>query len=539
MKRYSLSLVTKFTCLLFAVLPLIGAKKQQDPFVHPFANPAHNPELPQVLIIGDSISIAYTPAVRTLLKGDAQVHRPTTNCKWSAFGDQEIDKWLGSKKWDIIHFNFGLWDWYGWKQKEKATPKSYAQNLQRIVKKLRMTGARLIFGSTTPPCLKKEKSSKVLVSIETAQSFNRLAKEVMEKNGVTFNDLFATIGDNRSSYQRADNDVHYTKEGTNVLANAVALAIRDALPKDKESLTKKSVLFIAGNTKHRHGFHEYKAGSILLADALNASDMPFEAKVHWYGWPEDESIFDGVDACIIYADGGGEFGEKYAFLQQKVKGGMGIMFMHYGVHPTKEVGEKYYNQWIGGFYDDEFSVNPSWIAEMTPKAGHPVSRGLSKPIRAYDEFYYNLNLDKSCNHCYPLATATPTKQNVIRYGSSKFWNRQAEELLGTPQALLWCRDPQTGARGAGFVGGHYHRNWAIDDYRTLILNTIAWVARVEVPKGGVPSDPISLKKLNENLNRPDNPEIVELPTSDLLEQEPAKLPLLGPNGRMAPRKKKK
>ena len=145
MKRYSLSLVTKFTCLLFAVLPLVGAKKQQDPFVHPFANPAHNPELPQVLIIGDSISIAYTPAVRTLLRGDAQVHRPTTNCKWSAFGDQEIEKWLGSKKWDVIHFNFGLWDWYGWNQKEKATPKSYAQNLQRIVKKLRKTGARLIF----------------------------------------------------------------------------------------------------------------------------------------------------------------------------------------------------------------------------------------------------------------------------------------------------------------------------------------------------------------------------------------------------------
>ncbi|MBT3540245.1 MAG: SGNH/GDSL hydrolase family protein [Opitutae bacterium] len=539
MKRYNLSLVAKFACLFFAILPLVGAKKQQDPFVHPFANPAHNPELPQVLIIGDSISIAYTPAVRTLLKGDAQVHRPPTNCKWSAFGDQEIDKWLGSKKWDVIHFNFGLWDWYGWGQKQKATPKSYAQNLQRIVKKLRKTGARLIFGSTTPPCFKKEKSSKVLVSIETAQSFNQLAKEVMEKNGVTLNDLFATIGDNRSSYQRAGNDVHYTKDGTTVLATAVALAIRDALPKDKQNLAKKSVLFIAGNTKHRHGFHEYKAGSILLADALNASGLPIEAKVHWYGWPKDESIFDGVDACIIYADGGGEFGEKYAFLQQKVNGGMGIMFMHYGVHPTKEVGEKYYNQWIGGFYDDEFSVNPSWIAEMTPKAGHPVSRGLSKPIRAYDEFYYNLNLDKSCNHCYPLATAIPTKQNVIRYGSSKFWNRQAEELLGTPQALLWCKDPKEGARGAGFVGGHYHRNWAIDDYRTLILNTIAWVAQVKVPPGGVPSDSISLKKLNENLNRPDNPEIVVLPTSDLLEQEPATLPLLRPDGRMAPRKKKR
>ena len=71
------------------------------------------------------------------------------------------------------------------------------------------------------------------------------------------------------------------------------------------------------------------------------------------------------------------------------------------------------------------------------------------------------------------------------------------------------------------MGGHYHRNWAIDDYRTLILNTIAWVTRIEVPANGVPSQPITLEKLNINLNRPDNPEIVELPTEDLLAQEPA------------------
>ena len=68
---------------------------------------------------------------------------------------------------------------------------------------------------------------------------------------------------------------------------------------------RKSILFIAGDTKHRHGFHEYKAGSILLANALNKSGLPVNAKVHWYGWPEDESIFNDVDACIIYADGGG------------------------------------------------------------------------------------------------------------------------------------------------------------------------------------------------------------------------------------------
>jgi hypothetical protein len=212
------------------------------------------------------------------------------------------------------------------------------------------------------------------------------------------------------------------------------------------------------------------------------------------------------------------------------------MFMHFGVHPTKEVAETYYHKWIGGFFDDDFSVNPSWVAEIQPRDNHPVGRGVGK-LTAYDEFYWNLNFPdiEECKHCYPLATATPTEQNMIRYGSSKFWNKKAADKLGTPQALLWCSDPEKGSRGAGFVGGHYHRNWAIDNYRKLILNTIAWVARVEVPLNGVPSDKVTKAMLNKNLNRPDYPDEIELPTPDLLTQEPGKKPVLGPDGRMPPR----
>ncbi len=303
---------------------------------------------------------------------------------------------------------------------------------------------------------------------------------------------------------------------------------------------RKNVLFLAGDTQHRHGFHEYKAGSILLANALNESGLPVKAKVHWYGWPEDESLFDDLDACIIYADEGGDFGEKYDFLDKKIRSGMGIMFMHYGVHPSKEVAQKYYHRWIGGFFDDDFSVNPSWVAEIKPKENHPVGRGVDT-LTAYDEFYWNLNFPdpQSCPHCYPLATAIPTEKNMIRYGSGKFWNRDAERKLGAPQALLWCSDPDEGSRGAGFVGGHYHRNWAIEGYRKLILNTIVWVARLEVPENGVPSAEVTKAMLNQNLNRPDYPEEIELPTPELLSQEPGKKPILGADGRMAPRPGKK
>jgi hypothetical protein len=301
----------------------------------------------------------------------------------------------------------------------------------------------------------------------------------------------------------------------------------------------KKILFIAGNTVHRHGYHEYKAGSMLLAKALNESGLPIEAKVHWYGWPEDESIFEGVDACIIYADRGGDFGVKYEFLDQKVKEGMSIMFMHYGVHPDKEIGEKFYKNWIGGYFDNDYSVNSSWIADISAKSGHPVSKGIHQPVRVYDELYWNLNFEKNCKDCYPLATATPTKKNMIRYGSRKFWNKNASDKLGTEQALIWCRDSKEGARGAGFVGGHYHNNWAVDNYRKLVLNTIAWVARVDIPVNGVESKTVTKKILNENLNRPDFPEELELPQASLYEQKPGTPPELGADGRMLQPKRKK
>ena len=302
----------------------------------------------------------------------------------------------------------------------------------------------------------------------------------------------------------------------------------------------KNILFIAGNTKHRHGFHEFKAGSMLLADALNKSKLGINAKVHWYGWPEDESIFKDVDAVIIYADKGGELEEKHDFLDKKIKEGMGIMFMHYGVHPTKEAGEKYFKKWIGGYFDDEFSTNPSWIADITPKKGHAVARGVELPLKVYDELYFNMNMKENCADCYPLATAIPTAENMIRYGSNKFWSQSAADQLGKEQALIWCHDAKNAGRGAGFVGGHYHNNWAVDNYRKLVLNTIAWVAGVDIPSEGIKSAKVTKAMLNQSLNRPDYPEQIELPSPELLKQAPGKPYAIGPDGRaIDPRKKKK
>lgn len=295
---------------------------------------------------------------------------------------------------------------------------------------------------------------------------------------------------------------------------------------------KKKVLFLAGHPSHGNGEHEFRAGSILLADALNKANIGIEAKVHWYGWPKDETIFDGVDACVIYADAGGRFGEKYEFLNKKVKkDGMGIMFMHYGVHPEKKVGEKYFKHWIGAYMDNS-SVNPHWIADVEAKPAEAVSRGV-KPFKAYDEFYFNMvwPTKQECSCCRPLAVATPTPDRVVRY--INMWNKKGELSFGKKQPLMWCRDPKPteGGRGIGFVGGHYHHNWAVDDFRKLVLNAIVWTARGEVPKEGVPSAKVTKEMLNKNLDRPVKSQPIELPTAALYQQKPMVQPYFDEQGR--------
>jgi acetyl esterase/lipase/lysophospholipase L1-like esterase len=214
----------------------VKEKKTADPFRDPHANPTDDPNLPRVLIIGDSISVGYTCGVRKLLDGKANVHRVKGNCRYSAYGVENIDAWLGNGDWDLIHFNFGLWDWYGWSQDPKATPESYKANLEKIVTKLKATGAKLIFGVTTPPCIGPETKVKIIITEQRAKEFNDASLSVMKKHGIEINDLYTPIAGKRTQYQLGANNVHYTNEAKALQAKQVAQVIEAGL---KRSAAKK------------------------------------------------------------------------------------------------------------------------------------------------------------------------------------------------------------------------------------------------------------------------------------------------------------
>lgn len=186
------------------------------------------PGLPRVLLIGDSISIGYTMPVREALKGKANVHRIPNNGQSTAIGLLKMDRWLGDKKWDVIHFNFGVHDAkYLTETETKVSKANYEKNLQEIVKRLKATGARLIFATTTPV---PEVLDPPTRRFESIPERNEIAVKVMKENGVAVDDLYAVILPKQAELQRPK-DVHFTSDGSALLGKAVAASIEAELPK--------------------------------------------------------------------------------------------------------------------------------------------------------------------------------------------------------------------------------------------------------------------------------------------------------------------
>ena len=194
------------------------------------------PGLPRVLLIGDSISIGYTVPVRELLKGKANVHRPPANCGPTTAGVANIDKWLGDGNWDVIHFNWGLHDLkYMGPQgqnladpnaadsKQQVPPAEYEANLKKLVARLKQTGAKLIWRSTTPV----PEGAKGRV-VGDAARYNAIAFKIMEENRIPVDDHYTLVIEKIQNLQRPK-DVHFVAKGSEALAASAVAAIEKAL----------------------------------------------------------------------------------------------------------------------------------------------------------------------------------------------------------------------------------------------------------------------------------------------------------------------
>lgn len=253
----------------------------------------------------------------------------------------------------------------------------------------------------------------------------------------------------------------------------------------------RKVIFIAGKISHGPGQHEHRAGCLLLQKCL--SPMPgLVTEVYTNGWPADDKVLESADAIVIYSDGGGGHpalqNQRLATLDRLMKKGVGLGCIHYAVEPTKDKGQKEFLEWIGGCFEIHYSVNPHWDAEFKDFPKHPVTRGV-KPFKTNDEWYFNMRFREDMKDVQGILTAIPPESTMGRTDGPHSGNPfvRAAVAAKKPAHVMWAAERPGGGRGFGFTGGHYHKGWANDQQRKVVLNAILWLAKMEVPKNGFES----------------------------------------------------
>jgi hypothetical protein len=291
----------------------------------------------------------------------------------------------------------------------------------------------------------------------------------------------------------------------------VALVITGAFP--ARSADKRIVL-IAGRPSHPPGMHEFRAGCLLLQKAM-ASVPGVTVQVYDGGWPskeadgarvDDNAALQNADAILIFSDGGkgnpAIQGERMKLLDGLTAKAVGLGFAHYGVEVPAGVPGEAMHRWIGGYYETFYSVNPMWKPAFDKFPSHPITRGV-QPFATYDEWYFSMRWTPDAatqKRITPILVATPSDE--VRKGPYVSPRGPYDHIIagsGKAETMMWVFERPDGGRGLGFTGGHTHANWGDPNQRRIMLNALLWLAKVDVPAGGV-VDKITDADLTMNLD---------------------------------------
>lgn len=256
----------------------------------------------------------------------------------------------------------------------------------------------------------------------------------------------------------------------------------------------KKVVLVAGTPSHAAGDHEFNAGIQLFQKWL--SSQPGIQPVYYLnGWPNDPSAFDAADCVVLYMNGGDGHpviqGDRLRQFHKLMSSGVGLCCLHYAVEVPADRGGAEFLEWIGGYYETHFSINPTWKASFAALPTHPVTRGV-QPFDIDDEWYFNIRFPSDASNITPLLQATPP--DAVRGTPA------AAAHPGRIETVAWAIERPNGGRGFGFTGGHFHRNWADPNFRKLVLNAVLWTAGAEVPSTGCEST-VTPEEMGQNLDK--------------------------------------
>jgi type 1 glutamine amidotransferase len=250
---------------------------------------------------------------------------------------------------------------------------------------------------------------------------------------------------------------------------------------------KTKIVFIAGPDSHGFDQHAHSAGLKLLEKCIKAA-YPQVETVLFKGWPTEAGALDGASAIILFSDGGGgnPMLKHIDRLDELMEKGVGFACIHYAVEVPKGKAGDLLKQWIGGYFETFWSVNPHWTAEFKEFPKHPVANGL-KPFKLRDEWYYHLRFVDDMKGVTPILSAVPPEKTREGRDGQRSGNEHVRARKGMAEHVAWVVERADGGRGFGTTGGHFHWNWGCDGFRTCVLNGVAWIAKLDIPSGGVPS----------------------------------------------------
>jgi hypothetical protein len=186
---------------------------------------ADETNLPRVLLIGDSITRAYYPAVEKRLDGKAYIGRLSS----SAFISdpvllEQIKMVLAQYKFDVIHFNNGM---HGWQHSEKEYEQAFPEYLEVI--KEYAPNAKLIWANTTPLKVSPPPSPDDSTQATDGRiaGRNAIAAKFMWAHGIPVEDLNTPMQGHPEYH--VDN-VHFNDQGISIQADVVAADIEKLLP---------------------------------------------------------------------------------------------------------------------------------------------------------------------------------------------------------------------------------------------------------------------------------------------------------------------
>jgi hypothetical protein len=255
---------------------------------------------------------------------------------------------------------------------------------------------------------------------------------------------------------------------------------------------KKHILMIAGKPSHGPGQHEHNAGVQLLAKCLRESGLPLDVTFHLNAeWPAVEEMAQ-ADTIVIYADGGKGHpalqGDHLVQLGKEMKRGCGFVCLHYAVEVPVTPGGPEFKDWLGGYFEPNWSVNPHWEADFKTLPKHVISNGVD-PFATNDEWYFHMRFRDGMKGVTPILTAIAPDSTMSRKDGTHSGNPAVREDVKNhvPQHTAWAVERDADGRGFGFSGGHFHNGWGNNDQRKVVLNAIVWTAHSEVPADGVKS----------------------------------------------------